>query len=126
MRTGVLLGAWFLLGATPIAAAPIVSSVQIPTAPAAAAPARTPAVAPAAAPRRAVVVTAAPSSVRPGDDSHVVQRGESLWTIASALLGNDASTARVAREVERLWALNQDRIGTGDRNLLIAGTKLEL
>src|SRR5262249_36838433 len=35
MRTGVLLGAWFMLATTPIAAAPpIVSSVQIPTSPA--------------------------------------------------------------------------------------------
>jgi hypothetical protein len=46
MRTGVLLGAWFLLAATPIAAAPpIVSSVQVPQAaapapPSAAAPAK--------------------------------------------------------------------------------------
>jgi len=43
MRTGVLLGAWFLLAATPIAAAPpIVSSVQVPAAPAAPAPAAAP------------------------------------------------------------------------------------
>jgi Tfp pilus assembly protein FimV len=55
-----------------------------------------------------------------------VQRGESLWSIASALVGKDASSARIAREVERLWELNKDRIGTGDRNLLIAGTALRL
>jgi hypothetical protein len=56
----------------------------------------------------------------------VVLRGESLWSIAGDLLGDGASPARVAREVNRLWQLNDDRIGTGDRDLLMAGTKLEL
>jgi hypothetical protein len=65
-------------------------------------------------------------SARRGDDSHVVLRGESLWSIAGDLVGDDASPARVAREVNRLWQLNDDRIGTGDRDLLMAGTKLEL
>ena len=54
------------------------------------------------------------------------QRGESLWSIAADVLGDDASPARIAREVNRLWELNKSRIGTGDRNLLIAGTRLEL
>jgi hypothetical protein len=61
-----------------------------------------------------------------GDRHHVVQRGESLWSIAKDLLGNDASTARIAREVERLWQLNKARIGTGNPDLLIAGTRLVL
>jgi hypothetical protein len=55
-----------------------------------------------------------------------VQRGESLWSIAAHLLPDDASPARIAREVNRLWELNKSRIGTGDRNLLMAGTRLEL
>jgi hypothetical protein len=57
---------------------------------------------------------------------HVVQRNESLWSIANELLGNDASPARIAREVNRLWELNSSRIGTGDRDLLLTGTKLVL
>jgi hypothetical protein len=61
-----------------------------------------------------------------GDRFHVVQRGESLWSIAKDLLGEDASAARIAREVNRLWGLNRDRIGTGDPDLLIAGTRLVL
>jgi hypothetical protein len=61
-----------------------------------------------------------------GDRFHVVQRGESLWSIAKALLGDRASAARIAREVNRLWELNSDRIGTGDRDLLIVGTRLAL
>jgi hypothetical protein len=61
-----------------------------------------------------------------GDRAHVVLPGESLWSIAADLVGNDASVAAVAREVNRLWALNEDRIATGDPNLIIAGTRLLL
>ena len=61
-----------------------------------------------------------------GDRVHVVLGGESLWSIAGDLLGDAASPARVAREVDRLWALNRDRIGTGNRDLVMAGTRLEL
>ena len=62
----------------------------------------------------------------PGDSTHTVLAGESLWTIATDLLGADASAAKVAREVHRLWQLNGDQIGTGDPNLLLIGTRLEL
>jgi hypothetical protein len=61
-----------------------------------------------------------------GDRFHVVQRNESLWSIASDMLGESASPARIAREVNRLWELNSARIGTGDPDLLMAGTRLEL
>ena len=61
-----------------------------------------------------------------GDRFHVVQRGESLWSIAKDLAGEDTSAARIAREVNRLWELNRDRIGTGDPDLLMAGTRLVL
>ncbi len=65
-------------------------------------------------------------AARRGDRFHVVVRGESLWSIAKDLLGDGASPARIAREVNRLWELNRDRIATGDRDLLMAGTKLAL
>ena len=42
------------------------------------------------------------------------------------MLGDDASVAKIAREVNRLWELNSDRIGTGDPDLLMVGTKLVL
>jgi nucleoid-associated protein YgaU len=58
--------------------------------------------------------------------SYVVQPGDSLWSIAQRLLGRDASAGRVAREVNRLWSLNRSRIATGDPDLLMVGTRLEL
>jgi Tfp pilus assembly protein FimV len=61
-----------------------------------------------------------------GDRVHVVLAGESLWSIARDIVGGDASVAAVAREVNRLWELNTARIGTGDPDLLIAGTRLLL
>ena len=57
---------------------------------------------------------------------HVVKPGESLWSIAEELLGPDATDARIAREVDALWALNATRIGSGDPDVLPVGTKLEL
>jgi hypothetical protein len=55
-----------------------------------------------------------------------VRPGDSLWSIAVALRGSDASIAAVTREVRRLWALNRDRIGTGDPDLLPTGVRLRL
>jgi hypothetical protein len=52
--------------------------------------------------------------------------GESLWAIASDLLGGDANVGQVAREVHRLWQLNRDRIRTGDPDLLPIATTLRL
>jgi nucleoid-associated protein YgaU len=63
---------------------------------------------------------------RAGDAVHVVVAGESLWSIAGDVLGGRATVAGVAREVNRLWTLNRERIGTGDRDLLPVGTRLEL
>jgi Tfp pilus assembly protein FimV len=57
---------------------------------------------------------------------HVVRRGESLWSIASALLEPGASASSIAHQVRRLWRLNEDRIGTGDPSLLRIGVKLRL
>jgi hypothetical protein len=79
----------------------------------------------AAAPTAARVAASEPRA-KPGDRTHTVLRGESLWTIAADLLGGEASTAKVAREVHRLWQLNGDRIATGDPDLLMVGTRLDL
>jgi hypothetical protein len=85
-------------------------------------------------PRTTVVAQATPPSQEPserdaatrGDHYHVVQPGESLWLIARDLVGHDASAARVARKVNQLWILNETRIGTGNPDLLMVGTKLVL
>jgi hypothetical protein len=69
---------------------------------------------------------AAPASLRPGSRYHVVRPGESLWAIARGVLPPDASMARIAREVTHLWDLNEERIATGDPDLLKIGTKLRL
>jgi LysM domain len=83
---------------------------------------------PSAAADTALVTVASSRShaARQGDREHVVAPGESLWSIAADLLGGDASVAQTAREVNRLWELNSDRIGTGNPDLLMAGTKLAL
>jgi nucleoid-associated protein YgaU len=81
---------------------------------------------PAAAAGATVVVRHAGRPARAGDRVHVVFAGESLWSISRDVLGADATVADTAREVDRLWALNRARIGTGDRDLLPVGTRLVL
>jgi nucleoid-associated protein YgaU len=61
-----------------------------------------------------------------GDRFHTVRPGESLWSIAADLLGDRATVPRIAREVNRLWELNDERIGTGQPDLLYAGTRIRL
>lgn len=61
-----------------------------------------------------------------GQPVHVVRVGECLWSIAEALLPGGVDNAEVAAEVQRLWKLNAQRIGTGDPSLLYAGTELRL
>lgn len=61
-----------------------------------------------------------------GKGSYVVQSGDCLWHIAAALLPADASDAQIAAEVARLWKVNEETIGTGNPNLIYAGTRLSL
>jgi nucleoid-associated protein YgaU len=58
--------------------------------------------------------------------TYTVRTGDSLWSIARRLLGPDASAGRIAREVNRLWELNRDRIWTGKPSLIYAGMVLRL
>jgi resuscitation-promoting factor RpfA len=61
-----------------------------------------------------------------GRGSYVVRPGDCLWHIAAGLLATGAEDAQIAQEVQRIWRLNEDRIGTGDPNLLLVGTELKL
>jgi hypothetical protein len=58
-------------------------------------------------------------------DIVVVRPGDSLWSISSERLGPDASARQIDREVERIYALNQDQIGP-DPNLIFADQELSL
>ena len=57
---------------------------------------------------------------------HTVRAGDCLWSIAERLLPAGAGIAEIEAEVQRLWRLNAARIGTGDPNLIYAGTELVL
>jgi len=60
------------------------------------------------------------------NDKHVVERGDCLWAIARGALGDDASDAKVATKVAKLWELNEDEIGTGDPDLIHPGQEIRL
>lgn len=71
-------------------------------------------------------VAADPARNLAGKDTYVVRPGDCLWHIAADLLPIGADAATVEDEIERLWRLNEGRIGTGDPNLIYAGTELRL
>jgi LysM domain len=111
-------------------AAPAAPAPAVPS-PAVAPPSQAAATTPPAEPVAIAQADPVPSPVAPepldrNARFYVIQPGDSLWSIAKQLLGRDASAGRIAREVNRLWTLNRDRIATGDPDLLMVGTRLEL
>jgi LysM repeat protein len=66
------------------------------------------------------------SAKRSADATSVVVRlGDSLWSISEERLGQDATPQQIAGEVERIYALNQDQIGS-DPDLIFPGQKFLL
>jgi DNA-binding NarL/FixJ family response regulator len=59
----------------------------------------------------------------PKTTAKLVEHGDSLWTIAQAQLDSDATPQQVAEEVERLYALNRDRL-LDNPDLLLVGQEL--
>ncbi len=66
-----------------------------------------------------------PSAATQGPTSIAVRPGDSLWAISRERLGPSATPERIARGVERIYALNRNRIGA-DPNLIFAGQQLVL
>jgi hypothetical protein len=56
----------------------------------------------------------------------VVHPGDSLWSIASRRLGEDASPAQLAEFVDRLWARNAHYVASGRPDLIPVGARLTL
>ena len=67
------------------------------------------------------------ANTRAAAEQHVVvvDPGDTLWSISSDELGPDAAPWRVARGVERIYALNREQIGQ-DPNLIFAGQRLSV
>jgi LysM repeat protein len=57
--------------------------------------------------------------------SVVVRPGDTLWSISEERLGPNVTPQRIAREVERIYALNRHRIGP-DPNQIFSGQELSL
>jgi nucleoid-associated protein YgaU len=100
----------------PASPAPVVENPAPAVEPAAPAPPATAPVSQPSEPRSAPII----------GPSYTVRQGDSLWSIARRILGPEASAGRIAREVNRLWELNEQRIGTGNPSLIHVGTVLQL
>ena len=106
--------------------APAASPRLAPQAPAVAAPAESTAPQIAQADPAPASDEPATPATNTGGPTHVVKPGDTLWSIAEGVLGKDAGSAAVAREVHKLWQLNAARIGTGSPDLIVPGQVLLL
>jgi hypothetical protein len=58
--------------------------------------------------------------------SVMVKPGDSLWSIASRLVGPSATGEEIHAKLVAVWNMNAQRIKTGDPNLIFPGTRLML
>jgi hypothetical protein len=58
--------------------------------------------------------------------SVVVAPGDSLWSIASRIVGPSATGEEIHAKLVAIWNMNVQRIRTGDPNLIFPGTRLML
>jgi LysM domain len=76
--------------------------------------------------------TRQPVRVTPAARWYVVRPGDSLWAIATRLLGYEPGShtpqidAKISGEVQRLWGLNRNRLRSGDPSLIYSGERLRL
>lgn len=63
---------------------------------------------------------------RAGSSWYVVLPGDSLWKIARHELGGSATDHATAQRARRLWAMNHQRIGTGDPNVVMSGQRIRV
>jgi hypothetical protein len=76
------------------------------------------------APARTPLPPAPPAKPAPSGHSYEIQRGDTLWSVARSLVGDDARPAAIAAMVDRLWRLNSTRIQSGSPNLIQPGEEL--
>jgi hypothetical protein len=61
-----------------------------------------------------------------GAKTVLVHPGDSLWSIAAAIVGPSASGEEIHAKLVDIWNMNVKRIKTGDPNLIFPGTRLML
>jgi hypothetical protein len=73
----------------------------------------------------AALLAAWPAVAQAQAERVVVRSGDSLWAISSERLGADATPQQIANEVERIYALNRERIGPNP-DFLLPGQELSV
>ncbi len=75
---------------------------------------------------KAVKPAAMAGSSMTASHSVMVRPGDSLWAIASRLVGPSASGEEIQHKLVAVWNMNAKRIGSGDPNLIFPGQRLTL
>jgi peptidoglycan hydrolase-like protein with peptidoglycan-binding domain len=79
-----------------------------------------------APPVPAPTATAAPARPQVEARTYEVRSGDALWPIAERQLGRGSTNAEIARRVARIAELNDERITSGNPDVIVAGERLKL